>query len=75
MEPVKTFHFAFSADFWRHSVLSGGTHRRALRVLQSKEMKILEIPRVRIKPTTYVLTVTHRATAPRLATVKIYQEN
>ena len=75
---VKTYNFAFSAEFWRYSVLSGGTHRRDLRLHQSEEMKTSEVFLDFFEwgsNPTIALIVTHRATAPRLATVKIYQKN
>ena len=37
---VKTLRSPLSAEFWRHSVLSGRTQRRACRRLQSEEMEI-----------------------------------
>ena len=44
----------YSAKFWKHYVLSGGSQRRVLLQHQSEEMKILNIsfPRVGIEPTT-----------------------
>ena len=40
---VKTLRSPFSAEFWRHCVLSGRTQNRDLPRHQSEEMEILNI--------------------------------